>query len=492
MLADDRARLAPERDLGAERIGQVGGAPFLPERLGAAVRPVMQDQEVANAFDLEIGLAVVFVAQRVGDRECGEQLHQPRDSGLDHVDAGRFERFEEPARQPERHDVTVPRALAATGDEPQLARIGLRLALDIGEQRRRGCIVGQATAAIDVAVAGAVLERDAPLPPGLARDRPRVGQRRPDIGARHRNGTVARQPVRPIVIARRQFALDQQPAKPGAVEEQVAGDPLARGEHQRRDIAALAIALDTIDAALGALDAAVDGEAAQVSRVQSGVEMKGIGHRRDRLRRQRPAAVHPPGARGELVERIGLERLGKAERARAQPVMLERDQSDVAADIPERMHVAVVGLPPAVERDAELERAAGRAEERILVEAQRLVEQANLRDRRLADADRADLFGFDQPDAVAALQQRPQRRRRHPARGAAAGDDDRGSGGIGHGPSLSRKRAVVTRRQPEGFRGRKRQIRKIPGPRFVIASGAKQSKASWSDSGLPRCARNDG
>jgi hypothetical protein len=44
-------------------------------------------------------------------------------------------------------------------------------------------------------------------------------------------------------------------------------------------------------------------------------------------------------------------------------------------------------LEPVDELDAELERAPGRAEERVFVEPERVVEQMDLRDRRLADPD---------------------------------------------------------------------------------------------------------
>jgi hypothetical protein len=54
---------------------------------------------------------------------------------------------------------------------------------------------------------------------------------------------------------------------------------------------------------------------------------------------------------------------------------------------------------------------------------QRLVEELDHRDRALADADRADLLGLDQPDAVVPRQHLGQRRGGHPAGGATPDDD---------------------------------------------------------------------
>src|SRR3546814_2562229 len=81
---------------------------------------------------------------------------------------------------------------------------------------------------------------------------------------------------------------------------------------------------------------ALIGEAAQQPGEQARVEMEGIGHRRDGGRGDRAAAVHPPRARRQFVERVAIEPGGNAHLPRAQPVMLERDQPHVASDIAER------------------------------------------------------------------------------------------------------------------------------------------------------------
>ena len=102
--------------------------------------------------------------------------------------------------------------------------------------------------------------------------------------------------------------------------------------------------------------------------------------------------------------------------------MLERQQALRAPDIAEGVHIAFARPQPAVEFDPELERALGLAQEFRLIEIERGVEQVDLRDRRLAHPDRADLVTFDQFDPVAGRNEAGQRRSRHPAGGAAAHD----------------------------------------------------------------------
>jgi hypothetical protein len=98
------------------------------------------------------------------------------------------------------------------------------------------------------------------------------------------------------------------------------------------------------------------------------------------------------------------------------------------------MDVALADPAPVDELDAELEGGIGRRHERRLVDAERLVERAQMRQRRLADADDADLLRFDQLDAAAPGHALHQRRRGHPAGGAAAEHDDAGKGRACHAP----------------------------------------------------------
>ncbi len=60
-------------------------------------RVVMQDQEVAHPFELQVHPAVVFLDLNHAVMALGKQFEQFRDTFLDQVDAGGFERFEETA-----------------------------------------------------------------------------------------------------------------------------------------------------------------------------------------------------------------------------------------------------------------------------------------------------------------------------------------------------------------------------------------------------------
>src|SRR3954471_14007943 len=93
---------------------------------------------------------------------------------------------------------------------------------------------------------------------------------------------------------------------------------------------------------------------------------------------------------GARAHRPGRNVLHHPPLALAQIELVEMDAFEIVAVIAERMEVALADRAPIHEFDAELERALGRADEIILVDAEHLIEGDQWRDRRLADADRAD------------------------------------------------------------------------------------------------------
>src|SRR3546814_6032225 len=103
--------------------------------------------------------------------------------------------------------------------ETQPIGVRQRRAGEARAQQRLGLVMVQMRARIDIAVAGAVLERDAPLPPRLARGCTREGRGIALAFARHRDRAVAGEPVVPFGIAGVERAFDEQAAKARAVGE---------------------------------------------------------------------------------------------------------------------------------------------------------------------------------------------------------------------------------------------------------------------------------
>jgi hypothetical protein len=108
----------------------------------------------------------------------------------------------------------------------------------------------------------------------------------------------------------------------------------------------------------------------------------------------------------------------------AQPEMVEGQTVQVGTEFAEAVHVTVADGAPVDELDAQLERALGGAHELCFVDTEDGIEGGQMRNAGLADSDNADVVGFDQPDAVVALEDARHGRGGHPARGAAADDHD--------------------------------------------------------------------
>src|SRR5882757_9384219 len=154
----------------------------------------MQHQEVANRVDIRGKDAVelfggfrVAVARRKERQElCDTTLYQ--------VNARRFQRLEETARQTDGDDVLIPCLSTPAREETNQPGGGERFTVKVGAQSRGGLIVTAEVAAVDDSVTSAMLQGNAPVPPGSVRSRACVGNRVLYALARHRQSAIARKP----------------------------------------------------------------------------------------------------------------------------------------------------------------------------------------------------------------------------------------------------------------------------------------------------------
>src|SRR5438270_10906813 len=237
----------------------------------------MQDQEVADALVFELRLGVVRLFERRIEIAARKQLHEPEDPGLDEEYGRGLERPEEAAGQPDGHDVLVPELVALPGGKPdRFRRIGERLAIEVLQQDDHRLVVAHESAAVNVAVAGAMLQRNAPLPARLARGHTRVGRWRLYFLAWNRSRPVQRRPVGPILKPGTERAPDQQPTKARAIDEQITRYRRAAFQADAFHESALAVLLHFDDLALDAPRAAALGVVAQVSRLHPRIELIGM------------------------------------------------------------------------------------------------------------------------------------------------------------------------------------------------------------------------
>src|SRR5688572_26737089 len=124
----------------------------------------MQDQEVPDSFELQFHEAVIFIPQHRIAAAIWKQLEQMGNRTLDQVNAGRLERLQKAARQPDRHAVSSPDLLAPSGRETQDSRIRERFAFEALHERLRGGVIADERTRVHVTVADAMLQRNAPLP----------------------------------------------------------------------------------------------------------------------------------------------------------------------------------------------------------------------------------------------------------------------------------------------------------------------------------------
>ena len=339
-----------------------------------------------------------------------------------------FERLEESRGKADRKAIAGPWRNAVPGDEAQGIGIGERRAVDLRAQGLLDLRLVGESVAIDHPVAGPVLQRDLPPPtPILGRGAGELeGLGRPC--GRHGKRAVARQPLAPVLELGAHGLPDQQRAKTRAVDEEVALEPAAIVEHDRGDVAFVA-ALDACDLAFDLGDAVPHRILPEIFSVGGRIELVSVVERRRR----------PDRASGISELHLGVEghdRVAHPVGDRAPPEMMEAHFVHVRAEQTERVHVGVAAPAPVDELDPELERCVGGGKELVLVNSEQPVELDDRRDRRLADADRADVARLDQRDSdLLCGEHSAQRSRAHPAGGAATADDDAADGALrGHPP----------------------------------------------------------
>jgi hypothetical protein len=93
---------------------------------------IVKNQEIADSFHLERGFGVVAILQPLAHVAVGQHLDEPCDARLDQVDARRFERLEEAARETQRDAIARPHSFAAPRHESQDTRFGERSPIQVG------------------------------------------------------------------------------------------------------------------------------------------------------------------------------------------------------------------------------------------------------------------------------------------------------------------------------------------------------------------------
>src|SRR5690606_12205735 len=181
-----------------------------------------------------------------------------------------------------------PEALADAGRSSDLIRLAQSFAVESSTQCCDRLVVADETAAIHVAVAGAMLQWDPPLPSRIERGGTCVGRKLaracawPRACAWHCDRAIARQPLRPFFVAGVERTFDEQATKSGTVDEQIARDAPAVCKRDGIDEAAGFAQAHIRDPRIDVLDASLQRVGLEISRVQTGIELKCVRVVRER------------------------------------------------------------------------------------------------------------------------------------------------------------------------------------------------------------------
>jgi len=198
--------------------------------------------------------------------------------------------------------------------------------------------------------------------------------------------------VRPILKAGSKRLFDQQAAKAGTVDEELARDRLAAFQGDRLN-EAIAGPLGVVDdLALDASHTPAFRVSPQVGRIESSIEMIGVADLGQGRIHRLGLGRHELVVQGGLgADAIGVHRRRASELTRLQPILVWIEPADVLADRAEGVNIAIPRRAPVAKLNAELEGALGGLQEVVLVNADQTVEHLNVRDGRFADPDGGDL-----------------------------------------------------------------------------------------------------
>src|SRR5579871_1473303 len=396
--------MAPkEVDFLLERIGQGNPAAPLPKGAAALRLRIMHEEKVAYAPELDFHDLVVPLDIGFFEMPVREEFEQHGDAALDEMNAGCFQRLQETRREAECDAVPHPEFPSPTRCEGDANRTRERLTVDVREEQVFGLAIALERASIDVPVANAVLQRNAPLPTGLPCHHRRVGGWRRGVRALYDDGAVTREPVVPRLVPGLKCLLDEDPAKTGAIDEQIAGNRLAAIKRDRTNESVFRSKVDMADFALDALYATGLGKTPKVARKERRIEMKRIGD----LVQGRVRGVHGSGELalrgGHGLDRILFERRRLAVEKRLQPAGGKRHRSEPRSGRSEGMKVEAAGMRPVPIGDPQFECRPDLANEFVFVDAELADEIRDRRDRGLAHPDGGDFVRLQEANTDAQI-----------------------------------------------------------------------------------------
>ena len=215
-----------------------------------------------------------------------------------------------------------------------------------------------------------------------------------------------------------QRAFDQQRAKAGAIDEQVALNAPPAIKQQRGNIAARAIKLDVGNAPLNPLATIGLRHAAQEFGIERGIKLVCVID--PVIGQMRKLACFG----GLQLKTIVIVRLIVSLRLPVHPEMLKPRRPMVLARPAKRMEIAFALVLPVFKHDAKFECGLRGLHKLRLADAEQPVIGDQRRDRAFAHADGADRIGFHQCHFGHRAQRARNRCRRHPAGCAAAGNNN--------------------------------------------------------------------